>query len=186
MRYNAIGLFLFVLLGLFGLSACGQPTNDAQGTAYKPLEHSKYAPPTYDLGPVNRDAYKAYEAPALAPLPSLEPSQTKALEPQSASKPKPKGMTCVPGDDDCNGTIHEDESGWDCKAMGNHQCGQTRYVQAEDGSWVPESFYDKPASKTLEPSGKACRGKPGSDIGSGDDNRDGWVSPGESGYEALC
>ncbi|WP_157897077.1 hypothetical protein [Mycobacteroides salmoniphilum] len=29
----------------------------------------------------------------------------------------------VPGDDNGDGVIDEDESGWDCKTMGNHICG---------------------------------------------------------------
>lgn len=29
----------------------------------------------------------------------------------------------VPGDDNGDGIIDEDESGWDCATMGNHVCG---------------------------------------------------------------
>lgn len=29
----------------------------------------------------------------------------------------------IPGDDNGDGVIDEDESGWDCTTMGNHICG---------------------------------------------------------------
>jgi hypothetical protein len=29
----------------------------------------------------------------------------------------------LPGDDNGDGVIDEDESGWDCASMGNHACG---------------------------------------------------------------
>lgn len=29
----------------------------------------------------------------------------------------------IPGDDNNDGVIDEDESGWDCATMGNHICG---------------------------------------------------------------
>jgi len=74
-----------------------------------------------------------------APTPTPTPASV------SVSSPAP---SCEAGDDNCDGRIDEDESGWDCKSMGNHTCGSTRYVQAEDGSWVPESFY---ASAQTEP-----------------------------------
>lgn len=35
------------------------------------------------------------------------------------------GQADLTGDDDRNGVIDEDESGWDCKTMGNRICGPT-------------------------------------------------------------
>lgn len=33
------------------------------------------------------------------------------------------GYSWGPGDDNCDGTITEDEAGWDCRTMGNNVCG---------------------------------------------------------------
>lgn len=203
MRYNARALLTViggVIMGVFLLSAC-QGTDHAD-TRPQVLESPRLEVPQfnmgYDLGPVDHDAYKAYEAPAPVEVPHVAP---KALEPSGKSAPTRKALE---GDDNHDGRIDEDESGWDCKTMGNKRCGpepdtfeyndahdpnrgKPGYVQAEDGSWVPTTFYDKPAkSKALEPTGKACRGKAGSDIGSGDDDGNGWITPGESGYASLC
>lgn len=32
--------------------------------------------------------------------------------------------TSLPGDDNRDGIIHEEESGWNCRTMGNHRCGK--------------------------------------------------------------
>ena len=34
------------------------------------------------------------------------------------------------GDDDCDGIIREDESGWDCQIMGNGICGPDAVIDA--------------------------------------------------------
>lgn len=36
----------------------------------------------------------------------------------------PTGPEIVQGDDNGDGVIMEDESGWDCRAMGNRDCGE--------------------------------------------------------------
>lgn len=41
-----------------------------------------------------------------------------------AGTPLPTPLTtALPGDDNRDGTVDEDESGWDCHTMGNRQCG---------------------------------------------------------------
>ncbi|ASU78500.1 hypothetical protein CDG81_09655 [Actinopolyspora erythraea] len=35
----------------------------------------------------------------------------------------PEQTTVLPGDDNRDGTIQEDESGWDCETDGNQVCG---------------------------------------------------------------
>ncbi|EFV12960.1 hypothetical protein [Segniliparus rugosus] len=37
--------------------------------------------------------------------------------------PAPETETALPGDDNGDGVIDEDESGWDCSTMGNGICG---------------------------------------------------------------
>ncbi|MET8717418.1 hypothetical protein ABZV52_30080 [Streptomyces sp. NPDC004735] len=40
-----------------------------------------------------------------------------------APRPAPSASTIAPGDDNADGRIEEDESGWNCATMGNRQCG---------------------------------------------------------------
>lgn len=41
----------------------------------------------------------------------------------AAPHPSPRAVATVTGDDNGDGRIEEDESGWDCSTMGNRQCG---------------------------------------------------------------
>ncbi|MFF0698389.1 hypothetical protein ACFYU4_37865 [Streptomyces tendae] len=36
---------------------------------------------------------------------------------------EPENLSIAPGDDNRDGIVDEDESGWDCHTMGNRQCG---------------------------------------------------------------
>ncbi|MFB6700256.1 hypothetical protein [Streptomyces rubiginosohelvolus] len=40
-----------------------------------------------------------------------------------AAEPAPGVTVALPGDDNADGRIDEDESGWDCRTMGNRLCG---------------------------------------------------------------
>lgn len=100
-----------------------------------------------------------------------------------------------PGDDNADGIIDEDESGWDCRTMGNRQCGPDPLVAAYNGGWQAGEGDFRDGSKPTPPDAIGDSDDPvtvawndgwidGQADLLGDDNRDGHVSKGESGWDS--
>jgi hypothetical protein len=80
----------------------------------------------------------APERPVMAELPQVET--------ETASAPQVTALSDMLAAEDEAATtehIYEDDPRWDCATMGNRKCGQAATVQAEDGTQVAPSFYDR-------------------------------------------
>lgn len=141
-------------LGLWLLSGC---TNTPQ----KAHEVPELVKPSISLDyalPEEGEGFKGYDAPKVVEPPRVPAPDPKAPNKGDDPKSAPKALQ---GDDNGDGRIDEDESGWDCTSMGNGQCG-----------------------KALESPKVACRGQAGADPG--DLNRNGWVDPHEPAWREVC
>lgn len=94
----------------------------------------------------------------LAPQPSEAQGGTPEATPAGYSQCDPVNAPelCLPGDDNRDGVIDEDESGWDCRTMGNRLCGpeNAQGVLPGDyslGVWLPHPSVPLEAPEDLGP-----------------------------------
>lgn len=116
---RVIIMILLVGIGLFVIGNV-DTTPEPNVTTYSSSAHDYANPLPVIVAPVNPDT-----VPDSAP-----PKDVKSSDRQTD------------GDDNGDGRIDEDESGWDCRSMGNGICGPGATITAEDGSQVPVSFYN--------------------------------------------
>ncbi|AWY04600.1 hypothetical protein PBI_BRADSHAW_67 [Rhodococcus phage Bradshaw] len=72
----------------------------------------------------------------------------------------PEGMIeagfTLPGDDNADGVIDEDESGWNCSEMGNKVCGPVVESDCEDWTYVLASTGSLSRAPRVDPSLPIC------------------------------
>lgn len=150
------------LLALLFLSGC---TNTPEKAHEVPQLQKPSISLDYTL-PEEGKGFQGYDAPKVVEPPHVPaPDAKQAPEGEDTRKAPKSSEKALEGDDNGDGRIDEDESGWDCANMGN---GQGNCLNG----------------KALEPPKVACRGAAGTDVG--DLNRNGWVDPHEPAWRQVC